>query len=144
MLTKNNGIIYARSEPGKGSRFTFTLPLVSRHDAGVETLEAPPELSPAEITENLLASEIPVSEEALTDLKSVIKPQFEEVSKVLSIENLEVFSRSVTRTGEKYGLVQLANYGKSLNTLTRAHQIDQIIRMLPRFRDYLSGIIKTQ
>jgi len=144
MVVKNGGTIYAKSEPGIGSRFTFTLPLASRHDAGVETEERPPEQTPAEITDDLLASDIPASEVALADFRSILLPQFEEVSRVLSIENLEMFSKSVISTGEKFELVQLSNYGKSLNALTKTHQIDQIIRMLPRFREYLYSIVKQQ
>jgi len=59
---------------------------------------------------------------------------------VLSIEELENFSRTLIDTGEKYHHVTLTGYGKSLKTLTRGHQIDQIIRILPRFREYLKKV----
>ncbi len=142
MLVKNGGNIYAKSEHGKGSRFTFTLPLTSQNDSGVQPEEKPMEKTPAEVAENLLTSEVPKSEAALADFRTIIMPRFEEVSRVLSIENLELFSKSLTSAGEKFGLVQLAHYGKSLNALTRTHQIDQIIRMLPRFREYINRFIK--
>jgi hypothetical protein len=61
---------------------------------------------------------------------------------VLSIENLETFSKTLTIIGEKYHLDELTEYGKSLGTLTQGHQIDQIIRMLPRFREYINNMIK--
>jgi hypothetical protein len=142
MLVKNGGTIYAKSEHGKGSRFTFTLPLVTRHETGIPAEEKTSEQSPAEVAESLLSSDIPTSEAALLEIKAVIVPRFEEVSRVLSIENLEIFSKSLITTGEKFGLSQLAGYGKSLGSLTRAHQIDQIIRMLPRFREYINSFIK--
>ena len=100
------------------------------------------EQTSAEVAESLLTSDIPKTEAALADFRTIIMPRFEEVSRVLSIENLEVFAKSLTSAGEKYGLIQLANYGKSLNSLTRAHQIDQIIRMLPRFREYINRFVK--
>ncbi len=142
MLVKNGGDIRATSEHGKGSRFTFTLPLATQHDPGIPQEEKPMEQTSAEVAESLLSSDIPKTEAALEDFRTIIVPRFEEVSRVLSIENLEVFSKSLTLAGEKYGLVQLANYGKSLNSLTRAHQIDQIIRMLPRFREYINRFLK--
>jgi signal transduction histidine kinase len=144
MLVKNGGNISAKSEHGKGSRFTFTLPLATRHENGSLIEEQPSERTPAEVAEKLVSSDVPASSAALADFRTVIIPRFEEVSRVLSIENLEVFAKSLITTGEKYGLVQLADYGRSLSSLTRAHQIDQIIRMLPRFREYVNGFIKHQ
>ena len=74
------------------------------------------------------------------DFRNNIVPLFEEVSKVLSLENLVKFSKSLTSAGEKYNHAALTGYGKSLYSLTLGHQIDQIIRILPRFRDYLKKI----
>jgi signal transduction histidine kinase len=142
MLVKNGGTIYAKSKFGKGSSFTFTLPLASRPETSNEIKEQDQEQTPADITDDLLTSAVPASEAALAEFREVIQPQFEEVSRVLSIENLEVFSKSLTTTGEKYGLTQVVSYGRSLNKLTKGHQIDQIIRMLPRFREYINQIVK--
>lgn len=140
MLLKNGGNIYVRSQHGMGSSFTFTLPLATRQESIVETVEQPVEYQPGEVADNLLSSDIPASEEALSDFRMIIQPRFEEVSRVLSIENLEHFSKAVITAGEKYGHIQLTSYGKTLSKLTRAHQIDQIIRMLPRFMEYLNRL----
>jgi signal transduction histidine kinase len=144
MLLKNGGTIHAKSEPGKGSSFTFTLPVAIRHDSGVDNEEQHVERTPADVADDLLASDTVVSEAALADFRQYIDPRFEEVSRVLSIENLEQFAKTVMVTGEKFNLVSLVNFGKSLNSLTLGHQIDQIIRMLPRFREYLDKIMKQQ
>ena len=144
MLLKNGGTINAKSDPGKGSSFKFTLPVALRHDSGAETEEMHAEITPVDVTDDLLASETDVDEVVLADFRQYIIPHFEEVSRVLSIENLEHFANSVTVTGEKFNLVSLAAFGKLLTSLTLGHQIDQIIRMLPRFREYLDKLMKQQ
>lgn len=144
MLTKNGGTIQATSNPGKGSSFTFTLPVASRHENGNEAAEQQTESTPADVTDNLLNSGADVSEALLNDFNQFVIPRFGEVTRVLSIENLEQFAWAVTTTGEKFSLDSLTNFGKTLASLTRGHQIDQIIRMLPRFKEYLDKIVKPQ
>jgi signal transduction histidine kinase len=144
MLVKNGGTIKVTSVPGKGSSFTFTLPVSIRHDAGNEIEENRSESTPFDVTDNLLASDMNVSEAIQADFRQHIVPQFDEVSRVLSIENLEYLARIVVVTGEKYNLNELTLFGKSLTSLTLGHQIDQIIRLLPQFREYLDKILKQQ
>ncbi len=139
MLVKNNGTIYAESEPGKGSKFTVTLPAVNRREPVYE-IEKDDHFTPDDVTDNLLKSDEPVDEELINALKTKVVPQFEEVSKVLSIDELENFSSTLITTGEKYHNSPLAGYGKSLKSLTHGHQIDQIIRILPKFREYLKKV----
>ena len=140
MLSKNGGTIQASSEPGKGSSFTFTLPVSVRHDSGRESEDDHSENTPQDVTENLLKSDIPVNEDLMFDLRMNVVPQFEEVTRVLSIEDLEHFARTLITTGEKYNHMALTGYGRSLQSLTLGHQIDQIIRILPRFGEYLKKI----
>jgi len=141
MLHKNGGTIAAKSEPDKGSSFTFTLPVAIRHDTSADTEEHHVEDTPMDVANALIASAVVLNEEAQTAFKKFVVPPFEEVSRVLSIENLERFSKILTNTGEKFNLVALTNFGKSLATLTLGHQIDQIIKILPRFSEYLDKIM---
>ena len=83
---------------------------------------------------------MPVDEDLMYDLRIHVVPQFEEVTRVLSIEDLEQFARTLIATGEKYNHDALTGYGRSLYSLTLGHQIDQIIRILPRFGEYLKKI----
>jgi hypothetical protein len=142
MLLKNGGTISAASEPGMGSSFTFTLPVSIRHDELADEQVSHAEKTPMDVTNDLVMSAIPADEEVLNAFSNRVVPQFDEVSKVLSIENLERFSKTLINTGEKYNLPALADFGKSLATLTLGHQIDQIIKMLPRFREYLDKTMK--
>lgn len=142
MLLKNGGTIRAKSEPGTGSSFTFTLPVSIRHDELADEQASHAEKTPMDVANDLVMSAIPVDGEVSKAFSNRIIPQFDEVSKVLSIENLERFSKTLMQTGEQYNLQALADFGKSLATLTLGHQIDQIIKMLPRFREYLDKTMK--
>ena len=139
MISKNGGTIFAESISGKGSRFTFTLPVAEREDAG-ETSAGPVVHTDADITADLLAGNGNIPQSDVQEILQDLMPPFDEVSRVLSIENLEQFSRSVTETGERLGIMPLVNYGKSLAGLTQRHQIDQIIKMLPGFRQYMDKL----
>jgi signal transduction histidine kinase len=136
MIQKNGGKIFAESEAGVGSRFTFTLPALSSREAELAGLEYEV-VTQNDPSDELLRGKMSLSEETASDIRLALMPLFEDVSKVLSIENLEIFARSTIETGEKYGINTLANYGRSLKKLTEAHQIDQIIKILPRFREFL-------
>jgi signal transduction histidine kinase len=144
LLMKNGGTLTAVSEIGKGSCFSFTLPVSIRHDSGIDTEDKHAEITPAEVADALLATQPDVSADLLADFRETIIPRFEEVTRVLSIENLELFSKTLMATGEKFNLVSLADFGKSLHSLTLGHQIDQVIKILPQFRTYLDKIMKNQ
>jgi len=140
MIAKNNGTITAQSEPGKGSRFIFTLPALLHDDDG-ELMSDQPEKE-SEIIEKLLTGNDKSYATAGPEIIRSLTPGFEEVTRVLSIENLEAFSKSVTDAGEEYDIVPLANYGRMLQRLTHGHQIDQIIKVLPGFRKYLDNLLQ--
>jgi signal transduction histidine kinase len=140
MLHKNGGTIKAESEIGKGSRFIFTLPVAVRHDSLKEKSERHAESTPADVTEELLNSEVNISVALKKELETEIVPEFQEVSRVLSIEDLERFSRKLIATGEKHHHTALAAYGRSLHSLTLGHQVDIILRILPKFGEYLKKV----
>jgi signal transduction histidine kinase len=140
MIAKNNGSILAESEPGKGSKFTFMLPAILRDDEGELVAEQPEKES--EILEELLNGNAHNHISAGPEIIHSLKPGFEEVSRVLSIENLEAFSAAVTAKGEELAIASLTNYGRMLKRLTQAHQIDQIIKVLPVFGKYLENLMQ--
>lgn len=143
MLAKNGGTIRAESTPGKGSRFVFTLPLAIRRDTDEEMTEHNPEATADKMAERLVDSASPFSAEVKEEFKQQVVPLFEEVTRALSIENLDRFARAIIVAGEQHALPALSGYGKSLHTLTIGHQIDQVIKVLPRFGEYLkkTGVV---
>jgi signal transduction histidine kinase len=139
MINKNGGTIFAESERGKGSRFTFRLPYIKNKDTTKGAYERPVQ-KVTDVAGDLLATNGNIPKEIAATILIDLTPQYDEVSRVLSIENLELFSKLVIESGDKYGITALSNFGKSLANLTHAHQIDQIIRILPRFREYLDKL----
>jgi signal transduction histidine kinase len=137
ILMKNNGTISVKSEQGKGSSFTFTLPVASQSEITMK----PEEQVYTDIAGDLLRSDLHLSEEAIADFNISIVPQFHEVSRVLSIDDLELFSKTLIDTGEKYDIVQLIHFGRSLSDLINAHQIDRIIHILPKFGEFIAKYI---
>jgi len=138
MLHRNDGEISVTSKQDKGSTFTFTLPLAIRNDTEKFATSENGFGEAQRIMDELLNGEnLPPTVDA-ADILQTLTPVFEEVTGVLSLDNLEAFARVVTETGERHSLPLLATYGTIMGKLTRMHQIDQLIKLLPRFREFLS------
>jgi signal transduction histidine kinase len=142
MINKNGGSIEVKSKVGKGASFKFSLPLAPVSESEREKSEPENGVHPEDLHEELLNRNLPLSAEALTTILGEVKPRFDDVSKVLSIENLEAFSASLIQAARKHDIANLLHYGKTLESLTRKHQIDQIMLALPVFREYLEMISK--
>lgn len=143
MIQRNDGDIYVKSIPGKGSEFTFTLPAAEKTEDEKDDSTRDDKYEMQNIMNELLAEHNLPSAEAIQDILLTVEPTFTEVSKVLSLENLDHFAGSVTGTGEKHGIQPLIQYGSAVTKLIRKHQIDQIIKVLPGFKDYLE-ILETK
>ncbi len=143
MIQRNNGDIYVKSISGKGSEFTFTLPAAEKTEDEKDVSTRDNKYEIQNIMNALLAEQNLPPAEAIQDILSTVEPTFTEVSKVLSLENLDLFAGAVTGTGEKHGIEPLIQYGSAVTKLIRKHQIDQIIKVLPGFKEYLE-ILETK
>lgn len=139
MLHKNGGTIRAESEEGKGSRFIFTLPVAIRHDTTKDTLDVSSEGTPERVAEELMKSDFPISPGLRETMDLDIIPSYRQLTRILSIEDLQRFSKKLITAGEKYNHTALEAYGHSLQTLTQGHQVDIIIRILPMFGKFLEN-----
>ncbi len=134
MLVKNGGIIHVDSNPGKGSTFTFSLPVTTRHDSADH---AAVETGATEIAALLNSSNTPVGSALAEDLKMQVLPLYKEVLQVLSLENVGHLGELIIAAGEKHRYPALTDYGRMLGELIHGHQIDQIIGVLPPFGKFL-------
>jgi len=143
MLHRNGGEISVTSEQGKGSEFTFHLPLVVSGDTEKYSTSENGFGEAQRIMDELLEEKNLPPADSVKDILQTLTPVFEEVTAVLSLDNLETFARTVTEAGEKHSISLLATYGTIMGKLTSMHQIDQLIKLLPRFREYLA-ILETK
>jgi hypothetical protein len=143
MLQRNGGDIRVKSIPGKGSEFSFLLPLSEIN--GSESNTGSSDVNEAgKFTDDLL-SQVNIPESAVvSDILLHVAPKFQEVTEVLSLENIGYFADSVSKAGEKHHIDPLVRYGSTLRELLKMHRIDQILKLLPQFKAYLTELeIKT-
>ncbi|NBC84267.1 MAG: tetratricopeptide repeat protein [Bacteroidetes bacterium] len=138
MVLKNNGDIYVESEYGKGSTFSFTLPLVTKEMKRLLGNSA------YDINRYLdhIATYNSFPDELKQQIINHLLPRYQKIQKILSVDDLIHFSELIIQLGQQYHIRPLEDYGQELWKLTKELKFDKILTLLPQF-DKISDFILT-
>jgi len=139
MINKHGGDIYATSTPGKGSRFSFTLPAVKGKPEEKSSLTNEKDLDKI-LNELNSVENSSGAPELNSEIYTLLATEYSEVSKILSIENLNELVNTIITTAEAYNIDSMKQFGISLKQKVQSHQIDQIIKILPEFEQFLQKL----
>ena len=138
IVNKMNGSIKVSSQPGMGSSFLITIPVVVSTDALIAEKKPKVERIPPKEEINVDAVT------GLDELIEALEGEFHEIIKTFQVRQpigeVRMFGESLTKLGTIHNCRMISDYGQKLSKEADSFDIEGMLKLIRRYKDVVNSI----